>query len=132
MSKSGLAHCYHHDIHWEYCFDYDERVEYIKSHKPVEEQPLRLKLFGLVPSNKVPGRSSKEWLAYVKASKVYEQSAWMAWMSQETRGAYLEKYANKLVKLHTELYPDCPFNGQTIFTLRTGEESGIKEVGGLK
>ena len=47
--KKGLAiHC-HHAILLEYCYDYQERVDYIKSDKPKNEQKTRLKLFKLLP-----------------------------------------------------------------------------------
>ncbi len=31
--NSGLAHCVHHDIHWEYCYNYQKRVEFIEAVK---------------------------------------------------------------------------------------------------
>mgnify|MGYP001559570112 CR=1 FL=1 len=98
MIKSGLAHNLHHNVHWEWCFDYDERVEYIKKHKPMAEQPLRLKQFFLVPEDKIPGKDSTEWAAYTKA-----------------RAAYIARYAAELDALCKELCPDCTWNGRSIF-----------------
>ena len=66
---SGLAHCQHHDKHWEYCYDLNERIKYIKEKKPKEEQALRLKLFQIVPLDKVPGKDSLEWQAYEQAKQ---------------------------------------------------------------
>jgi hypothetical protein len=52
--KSGLAHCRHHDQHFEWCYDFDERVMNIKEYKPMAEQPRRLKLFFLFPEDRLP------------------------------------------------------------------------------
>ena len=51
MTKAikGLSiHC-HHDILVEYCYDYKERVKYIKNEKPKEEIKTRLRLFKILP-----------------------------------------------------------------------------------
>jgi len=143
---AGLAHGGHHDIHWEFCWDFDERVAYIKAHKPVEEQALRLKLFGIVPLDKIPGKDSAEWQAarlarqvydqtwqaYKQAGQVWEQArqaydvAWQAWQARQAYDvawqAYLEKFHDELELLHKELYPDCPWDGETIFTRK--DENG--------
>ncbi len=51
---SGLAfHC-HHDKLYEYVFDFDERVDYIKTEKPIEERELRLRLFRMIPTDRLP------------------------------------------------------------------------------
>ena len=137
--NSGLAHCVHHDIHWEYCYNYQKRVEFIKENKPKEEQELRLKLFKLLPNKLVPGRESAEWKACIKAVKSYNKALQSCIMAREAydkakvackkRGeslvnllrawdAYYSKYANELQILHDEMFPDCTWNGKTIF----GEE----------
>ena len=74
---SGVAHCAHHDQHWEYCYNYAEQVAYIKGTKPANEQALRLKLFQIVPDDKLPGRHSREWAACDEARKAYDE-AWEA------------------------------------------------------
>jgi len=73
--KQGLAHCNHHDTHWEYCYNLDERIAYINGHKPEEEQPLRLSLFFIVPDRQLPGKDSKELERLVKAKVAYRK-AW--------------------------------------------------------
>ena len=146
--KSGLAHCYYHDSHWGWCGDYNERVEYIKINKPSDEVPLRLKLFQLVPKDRIPGRESPEWIAFVKAGEarakageVYAKAgeaypkasiadydkaweaydkAWEAFVKTgeafyKTWEAYYNKRQGELEQLHTELFPDCPWNGYSIF-----------------
>ncbi len=137
---SGLALHVHHDILWEYCFDYNERVEYIKQNKPLNEQPLRLKLLQIIPEDRLPGRESPEWSAYDKAKSAYDK-AWSAFVKAKSAydkawsaydkarsafvkaksaydkawSAYLSKYSRELEELHKELCPDCPWDGKTIF-----------------
>ncbi len=101
MIKSGLAHCCHHDKHYECCYDFNERVKYIKAHKPKEEQALRLKLFALLPMERLP-------LAWQDAYKAL-QDAYKA--RQDTPEGKA---------LHDELFPDCTWDGKTIFPLRKG------------
>ncbi len=69
--RSGLAFHVHHEQLIEFCYDYDERVKYIKENKPKEEIPLRLKLLQIIPDSKIPGRDSREYEAYVKAREAY-------------------------------------------------------------
>jgi len=53
MAKSGVAfHC-HHDRLVEFVTNYDERVAYIKQEKPPAERPLRLRLFQMVPPERL-------------------------------------------------------------------------------
>ena len=105
MQKSGLAHCCHHDRHWEWCYDYDERVCHIKANKPEEELELRLELFRIVDDDMLPGRDSQEWDAYVKAWDAYAKAG----------EVYLAKYQFELDDLHDRLFPDCTWDGKSIF-----------------
>ncbi len=83
--KSFLAfHC-HHDKLIEWVYNYDERVEFIKSYKPKGEQELRLRLFKLIPDDKIPGRNSLKWEARDKAWEACDK-AWEA--CDKAREAY--------------------------------------------
>lgn len=88
---SGLAHLCHHKIHWEYCYDFEGRVAYIKANKPADEIPTRLKYLAIVPNELLPGRDSVEWATYDK------------------------RFSKELDVLHDKLFPDCPWNGKTMF-----------------
>jgi tetratricopeptide (TPR) repeat protein len=79
MIKTGFAFHVHHDRLVEFCTDYDGRVAYIKSHKPEGEQELRLRLFKLIPKNKLP-------LQLVKAMETYAEA-------RETCDEAMETYA---------------------------------------
>ena len=87
MKNSGLSiHC-HHDILIEYCYDYQERVDYIKKEKPEAEIAIRLKLFKLLstlamadlPKGLVKActerkkANAKYWKACTKYGKVYAE-----------------------------------------------------------
>ena len=94
--------------------DYDERVEYIRKHKPEEEQGLRLHLFKMIPNDGIPE-------PLLKARGVYDE-AWDVY--DKTRDAYdkaLAKHLPYLEELHKELCPDCPFDNGTIFNGVTNE-----------
>lgn len=96
--KSGIAfHC-HHDKLFEYVYDYDERVKYIKESKPKNEVDLRLRLFKMIPEDLLPGRESIKWKKYIKAWR-----------------AYIQKYEKDFITLHEKLCPECPWNGESIF-----------------
>ena len=85
MSKGLSIHC-HHKILVEYCYDYKERVKYIKNHKPKNEQKIRLRLFKILPKeaeNDVP----KE---YLEADKAWNE-AYKAW-PQKSKDAFHTKW----------------------------------------
>ena len=117
--KKGLAfHC-HHGTLYEFVYDYDERVRYIKEFKPKGEQELRLRLFKLVPLERIPGKDSPEWQACAIAREAYV-TAWQAYVTAReayvtAREAYVTAFGKEIVRLHKELCPNCPWDGHTIF-----------------
>ena len=120
MIRAGFAfHCHHNQL-IECIYDFNKRVEYIKENKPPEEQSLRLRLFQLIPSDRIPAQDSVEWITYDKAWEAYKKvreaydKAGEAYVKAEE--AYLLKYSQELEELHKELCPDCPWDGKTIFT----------------
>ena len=68
--KGFAFHC-HHEVLVEYVTDYQERVGYIKSDKPKEEQELRLRLFQMIPDDRIPSDLFKARAAFNKASDAY-------------------------------------------------------------
>ena len=66
MKRGYSIHC-HHNVLWEYCYDYNGRVDAIKCNKPKNEQEVRLKLFKLLPQeaiDELPGKlveADAEW-----------------------------------------------------------------------
>ena len=113
MIKSGVAFHEYHDHLISFCTNYDERVKYIKKHKSAHEQTLRLRLFKLIPEDRVPGKDSPALQAFYKTGQVY----YKAWQAYNKAGkTYDTAYREQILKLHTELCPNCTFNEETIFT----------------
>lgn len=133
--KSGFYWHVHHNIAIEWCYDYDERLESIKSHKPKEEQEVRIKLLQPV-LGKLPSKLTKAGLAYDKARLAYIEARDAY---DEARDAYIKTsaaynkardafikakhaYINEMMNcrkaieiLHAKECPNCPWNGKTIF-----------------
>ena len=132
--KGFYWHC-HHDILLEWCYDYDERVKFIKESKPENEVESRLRLF-----KKVKGKLPVEVIeaaeeAYGKASKAYDK-AWKAYSKAreafgKTREAYvkareaydkakeacdkaLENNKKALEKLHKKECPNCIWDSKEL------------------
>ena len=104
----------HHDKLLEWCYDRDERIEYIRKDKPKHEIKLRLKMFkpvrGKLPAEVVKAREShdKAKEAYYKAEKAYDK-AWEAY------GKSIEKHKKAIERLHEKECTNCPWDGRTIF-----------------
>ena len=90
--NSGLAiHC-HHDILVDYCYDFNERVEYIKK-KPENEVKTRLRLFKLLPKEAekdIPSEYVKASRAWAEAYKAWDEAD-KAW-DEADKGAFHKKW----------------------------------------
>jgi len=122
MKKSGFAFHVHHDTLFEWCYDYDKRVEYIKNFKPKQERKIRLRLFKLIPEDKLPVRLrkageayGKAWDAYRKARDIYDKARETYYKAQIDSYKAEEAYTPEIEALHKELCPDCPWDGKSIF-----------------
>ena len=132
----------HHEVIVEYCYDVEERVEYIKRHKPEHEVETRLKWMtpvkGKLPEevvaageayNKAGEAYNKAWKARDKTLEAYRK-AWEAcdkarkayYRAGEARGKAmeacdktLEMYKDEFEALHAQEHPGCPWNGKTLF-----------------
>src|SRR3990167_3114493 len=103
---SGMAVHVHHDKLFEYCYNYQERVDYIKNNKPKNEIKIRLKRFVML---------SKEQAAilpaqFVKTCQKYDE-AWKKCV--EAR----QKYKPQLEKIHKKICGCKEWNGkELVFT----------------
>ena len=82
MTKSGFSIHRHHDILVEYCYNYDERVEVIKSTKPQNEQEIRLRLFKLLPKkaiDELPYEMVKACAEWDKACAEWDKARAAEW-----------------------------------------------------
>ena len=72
--NKGLAmHC-HHEMLFEYCYDFQERVDYIRYNKPENEIKTRLKLFKLLSPAAI--KALPEKLAKAQAEYDKAQAEW--------------------------------------------------------
>jgi len=119
---NGLAfHC-HHEVLIEYVHSYDERVRYIRECKPRKEQKLRLRLFKMIPKDRLPKSLVKAGAKWDKAGAKWDK-AWTEWVKAWTEwdkavaewDKAIDKNKQYLEKLHKELCPDCPWDGHSIF-----------------
>ena len=112
-------HC-HHDNLAEWCYDYQERVDYIKKAKPKNEIETRLKLF-----KPVKGKLPKEFVEagkkcdeagkkYDEAGKKYDK-AWKKY--DEAWKKYFEawrKFKPEIKRLHSKECGCKEWNGKEI------------------
>lgn len=120
--QSGLAfHC-HHDELFEWVTDYQERVDYIEKRKPQSEQELRLRLFKMIPEDRIPPEFVKAGEAYTKAHEAFRKGRYIGgdiprafsvvgW----TYNKVYREYEPEMIALHKELCPGCTWDGKTIF-----------------
>jgi len=132
----------HHDVLVEFSGDIEERIRYIKTHKPAKEVPLRLRLLKPV-QGKLPDTVIKAGVTNHEASvardkaRVAYDKAWVtrdktrascdkagaayyeASMARDKAGAVLNEtldaHQSEIEALHAQECPDCPWNGKTIF-----------------
>ena len=121
--KMGLAFHLRHNELTSFCTDYGERLQYIKEHKPKGEQALRLRLFQLIPYNKLPQPLKKAQKPYNNArelcnkeQEVHHSSPYIGLKQVIAYSKAWQVCTPKLLKLHKELCPNCPFDESTIFT----------------
>jgi len=67
--KGMSMHC-HHDILFEYCTNYRERVDYIEKRKPKNEQVIRLERFRMLTKEETAMLPAK----YVEASQKWKEA----------------------------------------------------------
>jgi hypothetical protein len=84
------------------------RIAYIKKEKPIEEQPLRLRLLKEI-KGKLPLTVVKAWEAHVKATEAYVKAT-------EAYVKALEECKKEIKELHKKECPNCPWDGKTIFS----------------
>jgi len=125
MKKIQWAWHIHHDILIEPLIEpLKNRIEYIKKNKPIEEQPLRLRLLKEV-KGKLPGirisiieKAYTEWrkadTEWRKADAKWEKAG-AKWRKADAK--WNKKYRLQILALHAKECPDCTWNEkkQSIF-----------------
>ena len=78
-AKKGLAMHVHHNILFEYCYDYKERTDAIKHNKPVGEQEIRLRLFKMLSKEAIeelPEKLLKAKADWNKENDDWDSKSW--------------------------------------------------------
>ena len=70
-SNRGIAFHFHHDTLAEWCSDYNRRIGEIKQFKLKAEQSLRLRLFKLIPNDRLPSKLKTAYEIYDQAEKAF-------------------------------------------------------------
>ncbi len=73
MNNEGFAIHLHHNILFEYCYDYEDRVAVIKSNKPKNEQKIRLRLFKMLSDEAIAELPDRIRKAYAEWRKAYAE-----------------------------------------------------------
>ena len=104
----------HHDVLMGYSTNIEERIDYIKTRKPEDEVPIRLKLLKPI-KGKVPKKFFDRWeKCFKKEIKEFEKTHVYNTYQMAIKKAY--KTAEKEVELlHKKECPNCQWNGETIF-----------------
>jgi hypothetical protein len=134
----GLYWHVHHDMLFEFCWNVEGRINYIKNAKPQSEVPTRLRLMQPIkgsigndkaraayikaraPYDKAWAAYDKAWAAYDKAGAAYDKAR-AAYIKarapyDKARAAWLASIKSGEVEaLHAIECPNCPWNGRTIF-----------------
>ena len=112
-------HC-HHDNLAEWCYDYQERVDYIKKAKLKNEIKTRLKLFkpvkGKLPEEFVEAdkKCDEAWKKYIEAGKKYIE-AWKKYIEARKKyGEAWKKYESQIENLHRKECGCKEWNGEEI------------------
>ena len=135
MTTSGWYTFLHHENPIEWTDDLDERLTYIKRHKPVSEQAIRRRCIVSVPEARLPRAYDEAWRAYAEATRANDEArraydeARRAY--DEARRAYAEAtraydeawraydeatrpFHQELVALALALVPDAPWDGRKL------------------
>ena len=104
--KQGFYWHVHHAILLEYCYDYEERVNYIKKNKAEHEVETRLRLFKPV-KGKLPKDLIEAGQKYYEARRKLDE-AWQKY------NEVLEKHKSFLEKLHKKECGCKEWNGEML------------------
>ena len=125
--KAGwYKHVHHGADPIEWCWDEDERQKAIER-KPASEQPLRKKFFqplqdtSMIPPalDKAEASFYEAGATYDKALATYDKARATYYKAEATYDEARAAARPVLLEIHkAQCFPDCPWDGQTIFSKR--------------
>jgi len=116
MKKIKFAWHVHHEILAEPLTEpIEDRIAYIRESKPIAEQELRLRLLkpvvGILPAKYAAARAG------YNAARAGYNAAWAEYDAARARyDAAGAEYTPEIEALHLQECPNCPWNGETIFS----------------
>lgn len=120
MKTTGIFWHVHHDKLLEYCYNYRERVDFIKNQKPANEVKTRLRLFRPV-KGKLPIEMVRTIKAYNKACKAFNKARKPFCKAREpfykaceAFNKACESYKAEIEDLHVKECPNCSWDGKEI------------------
>ena len=107
-------HVHHDRLSQELQEPLENRIQYIKAHKPASEVKLRLKLLKISPGL-TSARAEYEEAKEAASAKLHEaqHAAWTEY--EKAKEAAVAVYERMEKALHKVECPNCPWNGTTIF-----------------
>jgi len=116
-NKAGFYWHVHHNTLIEWCYDEQERIDYIKKRKPANERETRLKWMKPV-KGKLPRVVVRAWKACCKARDTYWEAYCKAGEPYHKAGETYDKairdHKDEIEALHAKEQPGCPWNGSTL------------------
>ena len=132
--SSGIARHCHHDKLFDLVWDYEKSAYHIRTKKPREEQTLRMRLFALIPTERLSpvlaqavaegtrlrAESIRLWdegtRLWAESIRLWTEGTRLRDESDRLRDESLKTHVVELEALHAELCHDCTWDGKTIFT----------------
>ena|SRR3990167_5872318 len=103
---SGMAFHVHHDVLFEYCHNYQERVDYINKEKPEHERKTRIKLFAMLTQEQIamlPKEFVEERQKYDEVSQKYNEAMQKYDEARQKCNEASQKYKPQLEEIHKKI-----------------------------
>ena len=96
----------HHDILFEYCHNYQERVDYINKKKPEHERKTRIKLFAMLTQEQIamlPKEFVEERQKYDEVSQKYNEAMQKYDEARQKCNEASQKYKPQLEEINKKI-----------------------------
>src|SRR3990167_9554360 len=112
---SGMAVHVHHDKLFEYCYNYQERVDYIKNNKPKNEIKIRLKRFVMLSKEQaaiLPAQFVKTCQKYDEAWQKCDEAMQKYYEARQKYDETWKKCQPQLEEIHKKIGGCKEWNGK--------------------
>ena len=104
----------HHDTLFEYCYDYQERVDYIRNNKPENEIKIRLKRFVMLTKKQaamLPAEFTEAWQKRDEARQKWDEAIQKYDETIQKYDEARQKYNHQLEDIHKQICGCKEWNG---------------------